>query len=251
MSIVHDTYIKYLRHKKEQADLSYSRSKGNNWTKGNLWSSDLGKCHRAAILRVTGTPRQERYTTRSLDYMNTGVVTEDETLQALQHVYEDRLTDQVTLKYNMWSGKADFGIDVGTDDVVLIEHKTTSEKHWDSDSKSSLPRHGHIGQAVSYMYLYELEYGITPKVLLFYKSWGNYAEFELVRNDDGTLNIISDVNGVLNVEKYEHDFYQEIRDLTDWYNSTELPPRQEKKWKHCTFMGKPSCPYYSYCWGEE
>jgi hypothetical protein len=182
--------------------------------------------------------------------MNTGLVTEDETLEAMKHVYGARLTDQVVLKWAMWSGKADFGIDIGGASPVIIEHKTTSEKHIDADSNTELPRHEHLGQAVSYMFLYEKMYDITPEVRLFYKMWGNFAEFCLTREGSHIL-IEGYVNGVVSARQCEYDVYEEMETLMDWYARDELPPKLEKKYKGCTFMGKPSCQFYNTCWGDD
>ena len=252
-SIVYDAYDTYLRDKREVRDQEYKNREGYREPtpeqKGNLWPTDLGKCHRAAMQRATGVKQTYNFSTRGLDYMNTGVYTEDETLEALRHVYGDRLTDQVILKWSMWSGKADFGIDIGSDKPILIEHKTTSERHFAADATTELPKHEHIGQAVSYMYLYEKLHGITPEVRLFYKGWGCFAEFILTR-DEGTVQIKGYVNGVFSLKKYDYDVYGEMEELMAWYDADELPPKLEKKYKGCTFMGRPSCAFYTTCWGE-
>lgn len=248
-SIVLDAYNVYLRDLSAEKDKEYRKTHRTN-VRGNLWSSDLGKCHRAAILRTNVGSGSFDASDQALRYMNTGVITEDATLAALKHVYGSRLTDQVVLKYKMWSGKADFGIDIGTDKPILIEHKTTSEKNFDSDSKTSLPKKEHVGQAMSYMWMYEQLYKVTPKVLLFYKAWGNTAEIELVR-EGKTIKLLSDINGVLSQSVLEYDVYREIKKLSTVYTSGEIPDRLDKKYKGCTFMGKPSCQFYDYCWGED
>lgn len=249
MSIVHDACNIYLRNKKDSQDLEYAARKRGPWKKGNLWSSDTGNCHRKAILRVTGTSGSDFFNDKSLGYMNTGVITEDETALALKYVYGDRLETQVELKYNMWSGKVDFGIDVGRENPILIEHKTTSEKAFDTDSKTELPKHPHIGQTISYYWMYERIYGVKPKMLIFYKAWGNFAEFELIPDGDN-IQILSNVNGVLDAVVYKYNVEAEINELMQWYDSTELPPRLDKQYKGCTFLGKPSCQFYNTCWGE-
>ena len=80
--------------------------------------------------------------------------------------------------------------------------------------------------------------------------WGRYAEFEIRLQDDNTLLLLSDVDGVSDVKEYKHDFISEIKELEDWYYKTELPPKLEKKHEGCTFAGRPSCPYYYECWGD-
>lgn len=250
MSIVYDAYKIYLRDKKDGHDVSYAASKAKQrWSKGNLWPTDVGKaCHRAAILRATGIGREDYFETSGLDYMNTGIITEDETFAALKHIYGDNLKNQVELKYKMWSGKADFCIDIGGENPIIIEHKTTSEKNFDSDQKTSLPKKEHIGQVVVYQWMYERLYGIKPRILLFYKAWGNFAEFELIPEKE-VISIVSNVNGVLDVVLYNYNVEAEINELMGWYDSQELPPKLDKKYKGCEFMGKPSCSFYKNCWG--
>jgi hypothetical protein len=126
----------------------------------------------------------------------------------------------------------------------------TGAKHLDNDGNTELPRHEHIGQAVLYCWLYEQLYKITPTVVLFYKTWGNFAEFTL-SVEAQKVKIESDINGIYNVFYREYDVYNEIETMMKWYNGDELPPRLEKKYDGCTFMGKPSCNYYSYCWGDD
>lgn len=249
MSIVYTAYDLYLRDKRKNQNAEYNRKHAKP-TAPSLWPTDLGKCHRAAILRVTGTRGDDTFSTRSLDYMNAGTIYEDETANVLRHMYGNRLQDQVELKYLMWSGKADFGIDIGTETPILIEHKVTSEKNWDSDSNTELPKHEHIGQILTYRWLYERLYGVTPRTILFYKAWGNFAEFELLVQEN-SIQIVSMVNGIGTVKKYEYDVEKEIEDLMLAYNNTnELPDRLDKKYKGCTFAGKPSCQFYNKCWGD-
>jgi hypothetical protein len=244
MSIVYDAYIDYLEDTLVSENEAYA-AKHRSDTMGHLWSSDVGKCHRQAILRVRGVPGVFSPGSRGLDYMHTGVITEADVGNGLRHVYGDRFTEQVVLKYEMWSGKADFGIDIGTSEPILIEHKTTSERHFQG-GRSDLPRHEHVGQAMSYLWLYEHLYGVTPTVLLFYKAWGSYAEYTIAK--DGTVQ--SDIAGVQDVFRIEHDFYAEIELFMKEYNSKGLPDKLDKKYKGCEFMGRPSCKFYKTCWGE-
>lgn len=253
-SIIENAYAKYLRYNQEIRDLEYKTRKSYEHNelegRGSLWPSDVGKCHRAAIQRSRNAPGHSTFNTRGLDYMNTGSYTETETLKALKHVYAGRVTEQVVLKYQMWSGKVDFGIDIGTESPILIEHKTTSEKQFDSDANTELPKHEHVGQSVTYMWLYEKIYGITPMVLIFYKTWGNFAEFHLERVDR-TIQLTSNINDIINVKNYDYDVYGEIEKLMEAYDQPVLPDRLDKKYKGCEFMGKPSCQFYNNCWGDE
>lgn len=251
-NIVQSAYSEYLRHKQSAADIEYARSKrpyNNNNTKGNLWPTDVGKCHRAAIYRVTGEYGRSTFSTKGLEYMNSGVIYEEETGNALRHIYGGRLTEQLVLKYRMWSGKVDFAIDVGTDKPIIIEHKLTSEKHWGSDSNTELPKIEHIGQLLTYKWLYEHLYGVVPTLILYYKAWGNFAEFEIQQKGSWVF-IDGNINNVANVIKIKYDVESEIEQLMAAYDSPTLPPKLDKKYKGCTFMGKPSCVFYNSCWED-
>lgn len=259
-SFVQEARTKFLRLEKERNDIEYAKKhRDSKWKKSNIWASEIGSpCKRKVMLRITGVSGTDRFTDKGLEYMRSGVVMEDDTATALAEIYGDRLYNdpedesdgQLKLKYEMLSGKPDFTIDHETESAILIEHKVTSERHWNTDSKSDLPRHNHLGQAVCYMFMYERKYGITPKVLLYYRSFGNFAEYEITRNEDGTLTLLSNINGVIDVESYSHDFYAEIRELMSLYESGEIPEKLDKKYKGCEFAGRPSCKFYNHCWGD-
>lgn len=255
--MIYDAYTKWLTYQEKLRDLEYKSRKsyiedanGNPTVKGSLWPTDVGKCHRAAIQRVQGKSQLYTLSSKAMDYIHWGLTTENETSLALKHVYGARLTEQVILKYEMWSGKVDFGIDIGSPKPILIENKSTSEKNFDYEGNTTLPKKEHIGQAVTYMWLYEHLYNITPTVILYYKAWGNYAEFELCKVDN-KVEVDSNINGIKDYYAVDYDVYGEIEQLMMWYNSPELPPRLEKKYQGCEFMGKPSCPFYRHCWGDE
>lgn len=248
--IVYRAYEQYLKHDNEQRSLEYLNTRDTSVSKRpNLWSSNIGKCPRQAILRTQGIQGEtENFDTKSLDYMKAGVISEDLSILAMEHTYGNRVQSQFVLKYKMLSGKPDFVIDHLTPDVTVIEHKHTSSKFFDNDNKSTIPRHEHIGQAMSYCYMYEHLYDLTPTIILFYKSWGNFAEFVLTRQDKEIL-IESNINGVHDVFTRKYDVYQDIESLMTWYETDGTPPRLEKKWKGCEFMGKKSCKFYDHCWG--
>ncbi len=247
--IVYRAYEKYLAYDNEEKTRAYLKGKDTLVSdRPNIWSSNIGKCPRQAILRTQGVNgSDEAFSTKSLDYMKAGVISEDLSIEAMSHFYGDRVESQFVLKYKMLSGKPDFVIDHNTDNPIVIEHKHTSSKFFDNDNKSTIPRHEHIGQAMSYCYMYEKLYDITPTVILFYKSWGNFAEFVLTREDD-TVRVESNINGVLDVFVRKYNVYEDIESLMKWYDTGKTPPRLEKKWKGCEWMGKKSCRFYDHCW---
>lgn len=245
--MIHEAYTEYLRFLQTENDKQHA-TKRSKFTKGSLWPSDVAKCHRAAILRVTGIPGRSLFSTQSLNYMNSGVIQEAETGNALRHVYNNRLTEQLELRYQMWSGKVDFAIDVDKAKPILIEHKMTSEKHWDNDAKTELPKREHVGQVMTYYWLYKNIYGVEPQVILYYYAWGNYAEF-ILSPFKNKIKVEANVNGVIDITTLDYDVVAEIEALMKAYdNPTNLPPKLDKQYKGCTFNGKPSCQFYHECW---
>lgn len=217
-----------------------------DWKSKHLWASDVGKCPRKAIIRLSDLAEASPVETRMLQYMQIGLVLEDDTRLALEHEFGDRLDCQLSLRNDVWSGKPDFVIGHGTNDVTIIEHKVTGENAW---SNKALPRTEHVGQLLLYKYLYKKIYNVDPKCYLYYRAWGHYAEFEITRDSEGLL-ASGEVDGVADIFRLKDTAMQSIQELEDYFYSDELPPVLKRKNDGCTFMGKPSCPYYDYCWGR-
>ncbi len=147
-----------------------------------LYVSELGY-HPNKFMRRVLHGETETFALPILDVMQQGSTLEDDTAAALRYVHPNVLT-QFPLHNDIWSGYADIVIGHGTNEVTIIEHKCTGEKWF--DFKESLPRSNHVCQLWLYGWLYEQMFGIQPKLILYYKSWGAFAEFQLP--DQATAN---------------------------------------------------------------
>lgn len=213
-----------------------------------LWASDVGGCHRASILRVRGEVQTILPDSRLLDYMRIGVALEDETGKALEDIYGDDVDAQFVLKNDIWSGRPDFVLYHGTNHPILVEHKVTGEKGWwDHD----LPRHKHLGQISLYGYLYEQQFGIEPRLILFYRGWGHYAELELFINQR-TITVTGFIDDKAYLNEIKYPVLDEIKTLEEAYKNrqTDLPKKLRYKKDGCTFAGKPSCNMYYHCYDK-
>lgn len=212
-----------------------------------LWGSDLGYCPRKAMLRVLGYPATIEFSTDAKLKMRAGVVWEDETIAALLDLYGDqRLITQFVLSTPVWSCKVDAVLDHHTDRPVLIEHKAVGDKWW--NYKSSLPKPEHIAQLWLYGELYRELYDIPPRLILFYRSWGHYAEFALGSADSPTgLRVEGEIDGIAYTRTLDLPLAERRASLERSYASGQLPDRLANREDGCTFRGAPSCAMYYHC----
>jgi hypothetical protein len=153
----------------------------------------------------------------------------------------------------VWSGRPDFVIGHGTDNVTIIEHKVTGGDHkperWKIPSPY-FPVKEHVAQLYLYGYLYNHAYGVMPTLILFYRTFKHHAQFEIqvspletlaVGHIDGTPYETSvDINPIHIIAEYERMF-----------TANEVPqaykPGEKGYGDHCVFFGKPSCDYFDLC----
>jgi hypothetical protein len=214
--------------------------------KPKLWGSELGGCLRKAMLRVQGYEPTIEFSLDAKEAMHNGVMFEDDTLQALRDVYGDKaVIDQLALGDNLWSCKADFVLWHGTKNVTIIEHKAVGDKWWNYNN--GFPKPEHCLQIWLYGYLYKKKFNVQPRLVLFYRSWGNYAELEL-KEEKGLIRAVGEMNGDP-YQKLIPLWADEIRQEAErLYANNELAEKLEDREGGCTFRGKPSCPMYYHCW---
>lgn len=240
---VHESLIRQAVIDFAVADDGYKS--GSN--RARLWASDLGKCPRRAMYRVRGEKQNLEHPMRLLEAFKDGIAFEWATEQALKHVYGDKLELQVKMSNHTWSGKPDFFIN--DDNIAMIfEHKATGGKWF--DFRQNLPKVEHVLQLCLYDYLYKLESDKQTELRLYYRGWGNYAEFVIEPMDTHII-----ISGVVNDEPREKilnvDFRKLRGEYETYYSKNELPPKLKDKESGCTFKGKPSCGFYDLCWGDE
>lgn len=190
---------------------------------GMLWVSDLGNHPYKAMARIMGV-EQTSFGVDVLNKMQQGNLLEPDTIECLRFSYPNVLT-QFPLYNDVWSGYADAII--GHDELpspVIVEHKGTSDKGF--DYRQSLPRPAHVCQLWLYGELYRERYGVKPQLVLYYRSWSNYAEFQLEERND-FLNSYIMATGVVDgayTERYVRVHPMSLRrELESWFARRELP----------------------------
>lgn len=210
--------------------------------KPRLWGSDMCYCPRKAMLRVKGFEPTIQFDTDALLRMRGGVVWEDETVSALQQAYGDAVSTQFRLDSPTWSCKVDAVLNHGRINPTLIKHKAVGDRWWNYDG--NLPQAAHVGQLWLYGELYTEMYGIRPTLILFYRSWSNWAELLI---DPDTYEYAGQMNGKPYSGQMSNNFSAIRTALETYYGENALPPVLEHKESGCTFRGKPSCQMYYHC----
>lgn len=221
--------------------------------KMRLWVSDLGYCPRKAMLRITGHVPIGEFPVRIKEVMSLGNAYEDNTFAWLKQHYGSRISRNVAVGDENWSGKIDFlvakGAAVGR---TVIEHKATSSKWFDFNQ--SLPKPRHVCQAWLYGYLLQQKYpadALPPKTILFYRAWSAWAEFEIIAHGEGVRAV-----GKLNGEDVSRWLWlkpdEKRRELEEWFLRNETPPLPDGPSAEtgCLFRGEPGCQYFSICFPD-
>lgn len=163
-----------------------------------LWVSDFGRNPYDALSRImTGTIKEFDYST--LLKMDGGNALESFSLRQVAENLDRPIQTQFPLFDDIWTGYADLVIGHGTEDIIIYDHKGSCGKWW--DYKASLPRAADCCQVWLYGNLYAKQYGIMPRLGIYYRGWGAWAEFELrlLYHDDGEGYIRAD--GIVTDEK--------------------------------------------------
>lgn len=218
-----------------------------------LWVSDMGQCPRRSILRVTDHEETIPFDTEAKIRFLGGNIYEDSTAACLKSLYgKDNVIRELHLGNQYWSGYADFVIGHGTLSPVIIEHKATGDRWW--NYTNNIPRHPHVAQLWMYGQLYYEAFHILPKLILFYRAWGHYAEIEITEIPGAEACLAKGTIDGAPIEKTisPHPMiYQAQLEQSFAARDTELPQRLDDMQAGCVFRGEPSCLMYHHCWGEE
>ena len=208
----------------------------------HLWVSAVGGCPRSAIFSLLGYEKETDFPLSLREKFRFGNVLEDDTGKALREAYKGELTDQVVLKTKIWSGKCDWGLRIGKQEPILVEHKATGSKYW--KKYGTPPSESHIAQLILYGQLYEELYNVKPKLILYYRAWSNFAELELEDLGDRVR-----ITGIMDGKAYNDEAFVNVTKrrayLERFFDLRELPPYVEVE--ECRFRGKPSCPFFNKC----
>lgn len=231
--------------------LEAERGRGSWGAPKRMWPSMAFGCLRRTVLQLEGYQSTIDTAPNVLQAMRYGVLYEDDIVAAVRaQLGAERVTTQLRLSDEYWSGKADLVLDHGTPDVTIVECKAVNSKWWNYND--SLPKVEHVGQLCLYGRLYVKEYGgVMPRLILFYRSWSDHAEYTIEPHGDTVI-----VHGTNNGEPVRKVLALNVRarrEAAEWHfnNRQPLPARLTNKEDGCTFRGRPSCPMYYHCWQEE
>lgn len=232
------------------ANLQAKEASRGTWTPKKMWASDAFGCLRKTVMKLAGMPSTVEPAPTMLQAMQYGNLYEDDIVNAVVAQYgAERVTTQLRLSDRYWSGKCDIVLDHATPDATIVECKALNSKWW--NYADSLPKPEHVGQLCMYGRLYKINYGILPKLVLFYRSWSDYAELTLTVHPDSVV-----AHGIMNGNEFAKVLplnVKQSREAAEWAfnHRSPLPDRLTNKDDGCTFRGEPSCPMYYHCWQEE
>lgn len=152
-----------------------------------LWVSDLGKNPYFALKRIV-TGEMEPFDYQTLMKMDNGNAFEANSLRQIAENLPNRIITQMPLFDDIWGGYADLVINPFTEDAIIYDHKGSAGKWW--DYKESLPRASDCCQVYMYGKLYEKKYGVFPRLGLYYRGWGSWAEFEIMTTNEMGASLI-------------------------------------------------------------
>lgn len=219
---------------------------------GRLAVSEIGKCPRMAMLRITGVERTNPFDEYMRRLLFSGEMAEAKAKAPLLWKYGDDVQSQVVLEAGAWVGKPDFLVP-----GHVIEHKETGENRF---KYGDMPFRFHVLQVLMYQWMIEQVEGYKPEALLYYQQRANQAEYRVWEWGDrigyeGHVNGKED-SGILNTTL---EF--ERAELEKWFAEGEVPPRYdtpfEKNYTCCRLYPNwkrptayPSCGYFDHCWPE-
>jgi len=229
----------------------------------HLFVSDIGGCPRQAfynaVQHLPDHPWHAEVThpfdPYLLELFRAGKVWEQETRQALEHVYGDRLQCEVEVGDAIWAGRIDFLIATTDTDrlssFTIVEHKATNPVNF--QYKGRLPYQHHCMQLLLYD---DLLCRFNTRCVLYYRGWSNWAEFE-VYNCGDEIAYEGLVNGKERAGQFPVSLSTWVSLLERSWEAQELPPKYETPFSEpfgCTrTKGErawPACRYFGACWPD-
>ena len=214
--------------------------------KGKLWVSNVTKCPRQVMMRCLAYAPTDTFGAKTLGYFRLGNVYEEDTAQLLRAAFgTTRIQTQIKVQSPFWSGKMDVVIDHRGAVPIVVEHKATGDRWWNYEG--NLPKLDHLAQLCLYGALYEEQFGQAPVLILYYRSWGHWAEFQ-AEVWPGFVTVEGWIDGEVVKRDIGLDVAEERRTLEAWHERQELPGRPPDHVDGCLFQGEPGCLYYGNCW---
>jgi len=235
MSILRDAFLDFLRQNAERHDIEWE-GRHPDW-EPRLFVSSLGRCVRAGYLKMYSHVDEEvvaaPFSDLSLEYMDSGVVWEARMLQALREMYGERVSADVHLGDEIWTGRADFILP-----GKVYEHKDTGLFNF---SRGRIPAAAHALQVLMYQRL------LLPQnyeAHLYYHGRGKYADFK-VWEDSGDVLWEGELNGSPRAGMLEGlSLADEVAKFERWWGKDVLPPVKDDP-EDCG-----NCEFLEHCWGK-
>lgn len=267
MGKVKTTIVEFLRQKGAEGDKEYEKRHDGA---PHLFVSNIGGCPRLAFLDSyqyqPGHPWCHTPSHPPDDYLlelfRAGYVWQEETARAMRAKYGDQLVEEPALADDVWRGHADFLVAQCEDypEGAIVEHKATNPFGFRGNR---LPYLSHCLQVLAYGRLHRGMVGDKVPTYLFYRSWNNYAEFEVKQVETSTGPTIR-FSGEVNGEAREGEHWGASVDETmatfrKYWEEGVLPPKYNDPFEEdyaCTKpQGKsnnrwPNCKFLSVCWPD-
>jgi len=182
MGIVHDAFLWHLQTEQEDNDRAWQEAHSHH-----LAVSDLGHCVRKAYLRLRKSQETHPHDDYVLGIMRDGNVYQNDTARALAawyggQVHWEKDDPALLVRDDKWLGHLDFLVCTSTGDVI-VEHKATNPDNF--CKRNRLPYPFHCYQLAGYGILRQKMGHPPARLLLYYRSWGHWAEVELFSNEFG------------------------------------------------------------------
>jgi len=210
-----------------------SLTERNNWTPrkaDKLWVSEIGACGRAVALRLRNEERAQPDVDNLL-VMRGGIAWENQTFAELQQEYGKDVRAQTRLSDENWSGKPDFDLFHASEKAtpIIIEHKAQ-----DPRSSFGKPKEKHLLQLALYGWLYEKQFGVEPRLKLFYRAWGEWAEYDIGVFQD-VIQVSGSCHGKQLLKQVQVSF-DDNRAYKEMLRATGVMPPYEEK-RECRWCG--------------
>jgi len=256
---LHDLMVKEYKDASRLRDEAWEIE--HDGTDPRLFVSSLGMCVRKAYLdafRVrTGNKVTNPFDDYVIEVMRMGTELELNSQETFRWIFKDNLHEQVSVRNDIWSGRIDFVVETCEDfpSGVIIEHKGTAP--WNFHAKR-LPYKHHVLSALAYQKLYYETHGGMLPVVLYYRCWNNFAQFEVFETDDG-IGYEGQVNRRIRSGSLDTTLPAEMSLYEEHWGETELPPTYDSPFTEnfaCTknvkaLKGKAvACQWFHKCWPQ-
>ena len=261
--MIHEIMAERILRKQEESDREWTESHKDRVPRLSI--SDIGWCRRKAIygaykpyvnhpLHVDVTHPFDEYL---LTKFEEGSTMEQMTSDGVQEHYKGTSTDvsdNEPWRHGHWSGRPDLWI-VESGRAIIVEHKTTEPQNFRYGNR--LPYDHHLYQLMGYWILAKRLklVDLSVDLVLYYRGFGNWAEFDVVPKPGGAIHYYGEVNGEYKAGTVDYNVEQEMLALETYFKAEALPEKYDSPFTErfaCTKKNKagywPNCAYFGVCW---